>query len=157
MKVFRRTALAAALLALPILVGLVGVAAPSTAAGPAQTYTRQAVAATNVVRVDHDLTRLRTQRCLVRKARSHARRMAAEQRLVHQDLAPVLEDCGLSGVGENIAAGYPSGRAVVREGWMGSRDHRRNILRADHRRIGLGAARDDDGRWWAVQLMGRPA
>ncbi len=47
--------------------------------------------------------------------------MAAQRRMYHQDLEPILRRCGMSMVGENVAYGFTSGRAVVR-GWMDSRD-----------------------------------
>lgn len=42
----------------------------------------------------------------------------------HQELGPILDECGLSTVGENVAYGYPTGGAVVRRGWMRSAGHR---------------------------------
>ncbi|HEY1591694.1 MAG TPA: CAP domain-containing protein [Solirubrobacteraceae bacterium] len=41
------------------------------------------------------------------------------------------------GVGENIATGYPTPRAVV-AGWMASTGHCRNILSPSFREIGIG-------------------
>jgi len=58
-------------------------------------------------------------------------------------------------VGENIAMGYSSGRVVVNRGWMHSDGHRANILRREYRLMGIGAARDASGRWWASQVFGR--
>ena len=46
-----------------------------------------------------------------------AARMAAERRMYHQDLGPILRACNLRAVGENVAYGYPSGSAVVAAGW----------------------------------------
>ena len=45
--------------------------------------------------------------------------MADREDMEHQQLGPIMRDCGLSAVGENVAYGYPNGRAVVR-GWMNS-------------------------------------
>ena len=42
--------------------------------------------------------------------------MATETSMYHQDLGPILEECGLNMVGENVAYGYPNGRAVVAAG-----------------------------------------
>lgn len=127
---------------------------PAHAATPAERYAAAAVSATNARRVGHDLPRLRQHSCLQRFATRWARHMARTERLVHQDLGPILRRCGQSTVGENIAYGYPTGRAVVR-GWMHSEGHRENILRPQFRLIAIGAARDDDGRWWSSQVFGR--
>ncbi len=131
-------------------------AAPAHA-GPATTYATQAVTVTNVIRDERDRRVLRVQRCLQRKAVRQARRMAEEQRMFHQDLGPVLADCGLSQAGENVAYGYATGRSVVREGWMTSEGHRANILRRSYRLTGVGAAKDDDGHWYVAQVLGRAA
>ena len=135
--------------------GLLAVA-PAADASPADRYARTAVQATNAARADHDRARLDGQRCLQRKARAHARDMAAEGRLFHQALGPVMEDCGLDAAGENVAHGFATGRAAVR-GWMGSEGHRANILSPTYRRVAVAAAKDDDGRWYAAQVFGRPA
>ena len=144
--------------ALVLAVGAAGpLAAPSPAAatGPAQTYANQAVRATNAVRVNHDLGELDGNACLRKAAAQQATRMAEQKRLFHQDLAPVLRRCGMSAVGENVAAGYATGRAAVRQGWMKSAGHRANILNGSYNRVAIAARRDDDGRWYAAQVFGR--
>lgn len=129
-------------------------AAPAQA-GPAETYAGQTVEVTHTIRDHRDRTVLTEQRCLQRKAVRQARRMADEQRLSHQDLGPVLADCGLTQAGENVAYGYATGRSAVREGWMRSEGHRANILHRGYRLTGVGAAQDDDGRWYVAQVLGR--
>jgi uncharacterized protein YkwD len=132
------------------------VPAPATAqADPATTYAETAFAATNAQRARHDRARLRKATCLTRMAQRWARHMARTGRLVHQDLNPIAARCDLSYVGENIAMGYPGGASVVNRGWMHSAGHRANILRPQYRLMGLGAARDQDGRWWSSQVFGR--
>jgi uncharacterized protein YkwD len=130
--------------------------APLTAAAavpPAAEYAAQAVGATNAKRADHDLRPLRRSDCLQGFARRQARRMAHEQRMFHQDLGPVLRQCELGRVGENVAYGYPTGRAVVRA-WMRSRGHRANILSEHYRLMGLAARRGTDGSWYVAQVFG---
>ncbi len=83
--------------------------------------------------------------------------MARQDRMFHQDLRPILRQCGLSTVGENVAYGYRSGRSVVNDGWMHSEGHRRNILNRDFRLMGIGARKSDDGTWYAAQVFGRRA
>ncbi|QIX25974.1 CAP domain-containing protein [Nocardioides sp. JQ2195] len=119
-----------------------------------KTYKNQAVRATNRHRADEDRKRLRSQDCLKRMARNHARRMASQRRMFHQDLGRVMSECHLTMVGENVAYGYPSGRSVVNRGWMHSDGHRANILQRRYRLIGV-AARKGDGRWYVAQVFGR--
>lgn len=81
--------------------------------------------------------------------------MAAQHRAFHQDVVRVLRACGLRRVGENVAAGFPTGRAVVRRGWMRSPEHRATLLDRRYRLLAVGARRGSDGRWYASQLVGR--
>lgn len=131
---------------------------PITTTTPAQAkekrYERKVRTYTNKARNRHDRKDLRKAKCVDRFANRWARKMARRQELEHQDLTPILRRCNLSMVGENIAYGYPSGKAVVR-GWMGSSGHRANILRRKYRLLGVGMARDDHGRAWASQVFGR--
>ena len=48
--------------------------------------------------------------------------------MFHQDLGPIMRQCGLSTVGENVAYGYSTGRLGGRPRWMHSEGHRANIL-----------------------------
>lgn len=134
--------------------------APATAAPTggdgAAAYGRQAFRATDHQRATHDRTALRHQRCLHRFAKRQAARMAEQERMFHQRLAPVLRRCHLSYVGENVAEGYPSGRTVVNRGWMRSPGHRANILDRRFKRMEVVARRGEDGRWYASQVFGRP-
>jgi uncharacterized protein YkwD len=121
-------------------------------AGATNAYARTAFRATNTRRANHDRATLRGNQCLRRAALRQARAMANRGQLFHQDMGRVLRDCDLSGVGENVAYGYPTGRAVV-QGWMDSPGHRANILRPQYRLMGLAAVKRD-GRWWAAQVFG---
>ena len=64
-----------------------------------------------------ELRPLSFEACVDRYAEQQAARMAAERRMYHQDLGPILRACNLSAVGENVAYGYPSGSAVMGGGW----------------------------------------
>jgi uncharacterized protein YkwD len=66
-----------------------------------------------------------------------------------------MRTCNLVAAGENVAYGYPSGRAVVRA-WMHSPGHRANILSRTYRGMGL-AARKSDGVWYVAQVFGKHA
>ena len=123
---------------------------------PAVKYRRQAQRATNAARKRHDLRKFRTDKCLRKWARKHAKRLAAEDEgLWHQNLKRVKKNCGLDWAGENVAVGYPTGKAVVNQGWMQSEGHRRNILHTQYRLSVVEARRSDAGWWYAVQLFGR--
>ena len=43
----------------------------------------------------------------------------------------------------------------MNRGWMPSPGHRANILRPQYRLMGIGAVRDEHGRWWSSQVFGR--
>lgn len=148
-----------AALLLPLLTlamsGVIPMASAQAAVASASVYERQAVKVTNSHRVRRDLRALRTNGCLLRYAERQARRMAAQHRLFHQDLSPVLRGCGLRRVGENVASGFESGREVVSEGWMLSAGHRHTILTRAFRITAVGSARDDAGRWYTAQVLGR--
>lgn len=117
-------------------------------------YEDQARSVTNTKRDSHELRQLRRNSCVQRAARRQARRMANRDEMFHQDLSKVLRDCNLSSVGENVAAGYETGRAAVRA-WMNSPGHRANILKPGYRLLGLAVRRADDGTPYAAQVFGR--
>lgn len=58
-------------------------------------------------------------------------------------------------IGENLAAGFNSASAVV-SGWMNSEGHRANILNEGYTQIGIGIAKDKDGRIYWVQIFADP-
>ena len=117
-------------------------------------YQNQGFEATNRVRQHHERAGFRSQDCVQRFAQRQAGRMARQDRMFHQDLRPVLQRCGLTSAGENVAYGYPTGRSVVRA-WMHSDGHRANILNPGFRLLGMAAARDDDGTVYSAQVFGR--
>ena len=91
--------------------------------------------------------------------------MAAFQYLAHDDPAPPVArpadqriyDCGYTWAtyfGEIIAGGFPSPSDVV-AAWMGSPEHRANILGSPYTVMGVGAAEDASGvYWWTVDFGG---
>jgi uncharacterized protein YkwD len=131
--------------------------APAEAATPQVTYQNQARVATNTARVAAGLVKVRKQDCVQRFATRQAKRMARQERMYHQDLGPILEQCHLSTVGENVAYGYATGIAVVNLGWMLSPSHRANILNPRYRLMGIGARKADNGQWYTAQVFGRRA
>lgn len=138
-----------------LLLALVAVLAPAPAAASVVSDFEGAVhRLTNATRVDHDLVTLRKKGCVDRFANRQAKRMAAKEKMFHQDLAPILQKCGLSLVGENVAYGYSRAGAVMKA-WMGSSAHAANILDPRYRLLGVGARKSDDGVWYLAQVFGR--
>ena len=121
----------------------------------ASRYSRQAHKATNNRRADQGLRALKRTDCVQRYAVRQAKAMARRTEMYHQDLGPILEDCGLNLVGENVAYGYRTGRSVVNDGWMNSEGHRANILNPGYRLMGIGARKGSDGAWYVAQVFGR--
>lgn len=142
--------------ALLLAVGLVLAPAPGVAGSKkaAAKYADDAHAATNQVRAKRDMITLGKNACLRTRAREQAQRMAREGDLSHQSLSAVAAKCRLGYVGENVAYGFGSGRAVVR-GWMKSPGHRENIVNPNFRVMGIAAVRRDN-TWWVAQVFGRP-
>lgn len=118
-------------------------------------YQRKAFNATNARRADHGRKELRKQDCIQGFAVRQAKAMAAKKEMYHQELGPILKQCGLNAVGENVAYGYATGRSVVNDGWMNSDGHRANILNPDFRLMGIGARQSKDGTWYVAQVFGR--
>ena len=145
----RRTPLAAAVLLAVLL-------PPGVAhASPASEYAAKAVKATTVAREANGRKAFKVDQCLLGFAKKQARRMAAAGDIFHQELGPIMAECGLVTTGENVAYGYPTGRSVVNQGWMRSEGHRANILDAGFKLVAVAARRDENGAWYAAQVFGR--
>lgn len=163
MKLARPTMLRAGLLAGQLLVlsaptsGAVTPAALNTVVKASTSYGRSAFDATNHQRERRDRRKLAPNACLRKYAVRQARKMAGGERIWHQDLQRILGDCNLSWVGENVAAGFPSGRSVVDDGWMKSPDHRANLLARKFRMMQVVARKGADGRWYVSQVFGKRA
>jgi uncharacterized protein YkwD len=142
------------LLAVTSLALLAGPLVQPASASASAMYENSAITHTNSERANRDRVKLKKSKCLGRFAEKQARAMAARRTLSHQSMKPILDDCHLSQVGENVAFGYPSGNAVV-TAWMHSRDHKKNLLNSGHRVIGLGAYQDAKGYWYVSQVLGR--
>lgn len=148
--------LAAVLLSLALLVPL---GSPAQAAAGDQTktskkYGKNAEKKTNKHRKKNDLAKLKADKCLAKWGAKHAKRLAKDGAGIwHQDLGPIMRDCGLRTVGENVAMGYPSSSAVVK-GWMNSPGHRANILRPQFKISETVARQSSNGTWYAVQVFG---
>jgi uncharacterized protein YkwD len=99
---------------------------------------------TNQIRASYGLAPFRRDARLDAAARLHSQDMAARNFFAHtnpEGLDPTARSAAqgyTTGVGENIAAGYATARAVM-IGWMASAGHCRNIL-GEARDIGVGTA-----------------
>ena len=141
------------LLAGGLFVSLVLAFAPASAS-TAATYESETIRWTNIKRVDAHKVAVKPQSCVDRYAEKQAAWMASHRQLKHQNLHTVLKACKLTRVSENIAYGYPTGRAVV-TAWMNSSGHRANLLSSPVRLIGVGAVKDSRGVWWVSQVFGK--
>jgi uncharacterized protein YkwD len=144
-----------------IVLGLLGalalLAAPLTQSAQASAsgnYEKSVHILTNAQRAHDGRTALKGSRCLDIFAERQARAMARKGKIYHQNLLPILDRCRLSTVGENVAYGYPSAKAVV-AAWMKSPGHRANIVNSKYRLIAVGAYQDSKGTWYVSQVFGR--
>ena len=159
-----------ALVALVLLLALIAVAVPAAATvaragAPTARISRvedQIVGCTNRARLSRGLPALRRSSVLRHAARYHAHNMLRYDFFRHDDVfgqspADRVARFGRRGVfewvGENIAVGYWSASDVCRA-WMGSQEHRANILSPHYTMIGVGYARAGDGRTYFVQDFG---
>ena len=138
------TALAALLVtALVTLLSATGTA--SAAAGEGDFASRanaaRAAAGRSAYAVKSDLTTV---------ARRHAARMAAKGAIWHN---PNLgsEVSGWKNVGENVGMGTDV--APIHNAFMKSTSHRANILDKGFTEVGMGTARDSNGRLYIVQVF----
>lgn len=137
------------LLALGVLVA----PAPAATAQTAPDYERGVHALTNAIRGDHDVAKLRKKACVQKYADRQAAKMAKAKKMYHQDLGPILKDCDLSLVGENVAYGFTKVGALMRA-WMDSPGHAANITESRYRQLGVGAKKSKDGVWYVAQVFG---
>jgi uncharacterized protein YkwD len=121
---------------------------------------RRVIEYANAERRARNLPELECSPQLVELADAHARDMCERQYVGHVDPDGVgpqkrfdAHGVEYTVIGENVAHGQR--RAYqVHAGWMESRGHRKNILRAGFRRIGV-AVRWCDGRpYWAQMFAG---
>lgn len=166
MKLARSSTLLAGLLAgqLLVLSAPLALASPASAAvvtartsasAAAASYGESAYDTTNQQRTKRDRRSLGRNACLRKFAGRQARAMANRESIWHQNLGAVLTDCHMSFVGENVAAGFSSGRAVVNDGWMKSATHRENLLNRKFRLMTVAAHQGGDGRWYVAQVFGK--
>jgi uncharacterized protein YkwD len=131
---------------------------------------RKVIASTNAFRRQHALAALEPNARLILIAQSHARNMARQDKFGDtDDNGHILDGRNMEyriraggywfaraaeNVGYQLNRGEPA--AAMMDGWKASPGHRRNMLLADVTEIGVGAEKGRSGRWYFVQLFGRP-
>jgi len=131
---------------------------------------QKVIQATNAFRDENKLSPLKPSVQLIVVAQNHARNMAKRDRFGDSDKNGHILDgkhfedrIKVSGypfarVAENV--GYqrnkPDPSAAMMQDWKSSTGHRRNMLIAELTEIGVGAAQGKSGRWYFVQVFGRP-
>ena len=114
-------------------------------------YESQILALVNAERSAAGLRPLAAQTCPDGFAEPWSPHMAAEGRLSHQSLNPVLSRCGGHAAAENVGMNSSASPGDMVAGFMGSPPHRANILNGSYTGIGIGAYRDARGVWWVTQ------
>jgi hypothetical protein len=109
-------------------------------------------------RQEHGEARVTRDVTLDRIAEAQAREMAAREQLGHEVLGSFSSRIAPSRAGraaENIAYGYDSFEKTLQQ-WIGSPEHRKNLLLHNASRIGIASARDAAGRrtYWAMEIAG---
>lgn len=126
---------------------------PKAAAKPsASSVTGTVLAITNKYRANAGLLALKADGCAEKWASSHSSTQAQKSSMHHQNLGPILGNCGGSAVGENVAAGYGSAAAAA-EGWFASPGHKANMLDKRFTHMGAAVSYGADGRPYYTQVF----
>jgi len=131
---------------------------------------QKVIEGTNAFRRSNGVAALKPNMRLIVIAQNHARNMARQDKFGDSDNnGHVLDGQSMefrirtggyefARTAENV--GFETVRSdpavAMMEGWKASAGHRRNLLLPDVTEIGVGAARGRSGRWYFVQLFGRP-
>lgn len=134
------------------------VASPAAYAGDgswAGTRSREAfVSDTNQARTNHDRPVLTVSSHLTEIAQNWAQWMARHHSMQHN---PNLESQvhNWQDLGENVGSG--GSEPPIHRAFMNDTYHRRNILSPAYTMVGIGTARDDNGRLYVDEVFKRPA
>lgn len=130
-----------------------GIATDHARAAASESRTDQMLALTNEARATHGKAALGLNAKLSRYATRHSRQMANAGTLFHtEDLADKLSGLDWSMGGENVGVG-PS-LTDLQEAFMGSKTHRRNILRNGYDHAAIGVVKSDGNLWVTVIFYG---
>lgn len=117
---------------------------------------------TNIERTRQGKQALKENGRLVLAAQAFAEDLASRGVLTHIDSKgrgpdgrARAEGYRWASLGENIANGYSTPKAVIR-GWMDSAEHRANLLNSDFTEVGVGVMTDRNGKAVWVQMLARP-
>ncbi|HZD18896.1 MAG TPA: CAP domain-containing protein [Actinomycetota bacterium] len=139
------------LLVLPLL--LSGIATDHARAGAAARNRERMLQLTNEVRTDRNRRALELDAELSRYALKHSRDMAEAGSLFHtEDLAARLKGRDWTMGGENV--GVASSLSDLLAAFMGSKPHRRNILRRGFDHAAIGVVKSDGSLWVTVIFYG---
>lgn len=119
------------------------------------------LALTNEQRAKAGCDALRRDAKLAQAARAHSKDMAKNKYFSHTGLDKSSPGARIQRTGynsnagwaENIAYGYPTPEAVM-DGWMDSKDHKRNILDCNLKALGVGVAKATNGTFYWTQDFG---
>src|SRR5690606_33499239 len=132
----------------------------TTAASVGTALENEVVRLTNAERAEGGCGPLKHDARLRKAAYGHSADMAENDYFDHdsldgRDMADRIRAAGFSGsaMAENIAMGQRTAAEVV-QGWMNSDGHRRNIMDCTYTHIGVGAAKDAQGRIYWTQNFG---
>jgi uncharacterized protein YkwD len=103
----------------------------------------------NVRRERHDRRPLTLAPCTDKVANRWSTHLAATETLVHQSMRKVLRTCDAAYAGETIGSGDLTPTLLVTM-WMQSPTHRKILLSASPRRIGVGARQSAGGEWFVT-------
>ena len=155
-----RTRLALVAAASAALAAAPAVGSPQTAEAATVSVQNQVIQLVNVQRTKAGCRALALDARLSRAAPPHSIDMAKRRYFSHTSLdgrtfAQRIRAQGYTGsiIGENIAAGYPTPKAVV-DAWMKSPGHRANILNCRYTAIGVGSAVGGPYRYYWTQDFG---
>lgn len=108
--------------------------------------------ATNEYRADARVAALKADSCAEKWARKQAENQAANNTMSHQDLGPIMSNCGANGAAENVAYGQPSSAAVVKA-WFNSPGHKANMLNKGYTHMGAAVSYGSDGAPYHAQVF----
>jgi uncharacterized protein YkwD len=134
--------------------GLLGGGLLSPAGAATTTTSREAALLDKIseARADHGLAPLRLDADLSDHARRHSATMAVHDRLFHTVDFGVV--CCWSAIAENIA--YDATVTAAHRAFMGSLEHRANILDPGMRRVGVGVV-ESAGVLWVTEVFSKPS
>jgi uncharacterized protein YkwD len=109
-------------------------------------YERNVQAWVNQVRRQHGRKPLTLAACADTSAERWAARLATRDAFYHQSMNALLRRCDARYAGETLGRGSITPRRLVQM-WMQSPPHRKILLSAGPRRIGIGAVPNSRGEW----------